>query len=281
MNKAIVLKDKNFKGPMATSLAQTGYDIKTFDDDLMSYDYIIVFYNKLPPRLNTKAVIGWWMNDFRKPDEVSPGNYCYYFDFIFLCTSEVFNDYLFFFKKPVFYMPQCGIDSGFNNSSRNIDWDILFIGGITHPVYHSWRKPYIDFLHENYKFKIISDEKTSEDQKYLYRNTKINISISLGLKLTTSNRLYNILSSGGFALVYKFPGIEKLFRNHEHLVWFSTIEEMDNLIKHYINDDIQREKIANNGLILYKEKHTALKRVENMYNIMECKTRKFYGFLDS
>jgi len=280
MRKAIVIKDKNnFQGTIAYSLLSTSCDFRDFNDDLNEYDLLIVFYNKLPPKLNTKALIGWWMNDFRLPVEIDNGLE-YNFDFIFNACGGVLSEYQQYFNKPTFYMPQCGIDTDkFSKSKRLINWDVLFLGGISHPKYHIWRKPYIDFLQRNYNFKIISDEKNSKDQKKLYETTKINLSISLGLQLTTSNRLYNILSSGGFALVYKFPDIEKIFENHKHLVYFSNIEEMKQLIDYYLIEEDKRKIIAKNGLELYQQKHTAKKRIGNMFDIMENKTTDFYGFI--
>ena len=282
MRKAVIIRDKSkYAGTIATSFETLGFPLLGFDDDLTEFDYIIIFHNKLPPKLNTRpdAQIGWWMNDFRHPqeiDETGERNFTH----IFLCNTHVLGAYQLYFGRPTFYMPQIGIDrpEKFSRNVRPIDWDVLFIDGSMHPKYHAFRRPYLDAI-KNYRLKIIDGEKITTDQFLLYNQTPINLSMTLPLKLTTSNRLYNIISSRGFALVKYFPQMERLFTNGEHLAWFHDIEEMNSLISYYMANPKERERIAKNGYELYKEKHTAVARFGNMLDIMSNKTKEFYGFL--
>lgn len=64
----------------------------------------------------------------------------------------------------------------------------------------------------------------------------------------TSCRTYHALLSGAFVLTRSFPGIEKFFVNGEHLVWFDTEEEGLRLIRHYLDSDEERERIASAGM---------------------------------
>jgi spore maturation protein CgeB len=84
----------------------------------------------------------------------------------------------------------------------------------------------------------------------------------------TSNRLYNILASGGFCLTLWFPGIEDLFENKKHLVWFKTPEEAVKLARYYMEHPLEREKIAKQGHKEYLSKHTAQKRLDYMFDIL-------------
>ena len=289
MKKGIVVKDKNnFVGTIVYSLYKSGYDIVDFNDNLQSYTHLVVFFNKLPPKLNTSAKIAWWMNDFRPPEIIDEdlNTHARNFDMIFLCQTQSINDYEKYFRVPCFYMPQVGIDDEKQfsipqvRSSKLLDFDVLFLGGITHPLYHVDRQEYVDLIKTEFNIQVISNEKHTTDQCFLYKNTPINLSISLPYKLMTSNRLYNILSSGGFALVKYFPKIELLFENKKHLVWFETKKEMMNLIAHYLLFTEERKEIAKQGKLLYANKHTSKNRADNMFDIMIGVEKQFRGFLN-
>lgn len=62
-----------------------------------------------------------------------------------------------------------------------------------------------------------------------------------------SNRTFLTLASGGFHLTRYVPGLEEMFTNHKHLVWFRTHEECLELIAHYLPKTAARRKIARAG----------------------------------
>jgi hypothetical protein len=49
-------------------------------------------------------------------------------------------------------------------------------------------------------------------------------------------------------LIRKFSGIEDLFTNHKHLVWYETNEEAEKLAAYYLGHEEEREKIALEGM---------------------------------
>ncbi|MBK8000463.1 MAG: glycosyltransferase [Verrucomicrobia bacterium] len=63
----------------------------------------------------------------------------------------------------------------------------------------------------------------------------------------TSCRTYHALLGRSFILIRKFPGIENLFVNGEHLVWFESAEEGIALLHHYLEQPEERERIAEAG----------------------------------
>ncbi len=63
----------------------------------------------------------------------------------------------------------------------------------------------------------------------------------------TSCRTYHALLGRSFVLIRKFPGIENLFVNGEHLVWFETAAEGVELLHHYLGNAAERERIAEGG----------------------------------
>lgn len=284
MKKAIVIKNRHQEsyGTMSTAIMNSGYDVLDFSDvELMKeYDYLIVGHSKLFPKFETNAKIAWWMGDFRHPEQIFTKDQIDRFDVIFTCSGEVIEEYERFFEKPTFYMPQVGLDRGyFDKPKEEINHDVLFIGHLEHKKYHFWRNKIIDSIKKDYKVRVINIDKTTANQEYLYRASKFNLSLTLPWKLTTSNRLYNILASGGFALVSYFPEMERLFENHRHLVWFKDEKELKLALKQYSDAPISREYVKNNALQLSLEKHTAKHRLDNIFDIMEGKETKFRGFL--
>jgi len=224
--KAIWLSQKKKEyGPIATGLIKEaeakGIDVVFPYSDLKGYDYILVFENRNFPKLKTEAKIGWWMCDLRKPKELPKfkGNP----DVIFLCNTEYMEAYQKAYGVPVYYMPQTGfpwkVEPG-----RHILWDVSFIGNFNNKWHHN-RQEIIDQIDAKYQIHIIGGQRYTKDSPWIYRESPFNLSVSLPICGYTSNRTYNILSSGGFCLTAYFPEIERLFENGKHLAWFKTPEE--------------------------------------------------------
>lgn len=62
-----------------------------------------------------------------------------------------------------------------------------------------------------------------------------------------SNRLVNTLATGSFYIQRYTPGLEKVFTNREHLVWYTSENELIELIKYYLINEKEREEIAAEG----------------------------------
>lgn len=60
-------------------------------------------------------------------------------------------------------------------------------------------------------------------------------------------RTLNSMACGAFHLTHYIPGLENIFENRKHLVWFHSITEAIQLIKYYLNHPREREKIAQLG----------------------------------
>jgi spore maturation protein CgeB len=67
------------------------------------------------------------------------------------------------------------------------------------------------------------------------------------LEACFSNRVVNSLACGAFFIQRYTPGLETVFENHEHLVWYRTEEELFSLIERFLSDPVAREGIANRG----------------------------------
>jgi hypothetical protein len=62
-----------------------------------------------------------------------------------------------------------------------------------------------------------------------------------------SSRTFLTLAAGGFHLTHYVPGLETMFENHRHLVWFHDDDECLELIRHYLPRGPQRARIARAG----------------------------------
>ena len=62
-----------------------------------------------------------------------------------------------------------------------------------------------------------------------------------------SNRTWFTLGSRGFLLTNYAPGLEDLFENHRHLVWYRSVDECLELIEHYRTRPDERTRIAAEG----------------------------------
>ena len=82
-----------------------------------------------------------------------------------------------------------------------------------------------------------------------------------GVEHYWSNRIYQILGSGGFYLTPYIKGLEKEFENGKHLVWVKSMDEMVKKIKYYLRNNKSREKIARAGYDLAHKKYKYADRV--------------------
>lgn len=77
-------------------------------------------------------------------------------------------------------------------------------------------------------------------------------------------RVFNTMASGCMLLTRYFPGLDTVFTNHEHLVWFDEDEEAVELIRLYLKDDQARQRIAGAGRAEVVARHTWDHRIHLM-----------------
>jgi|GEM_PF-2727981 len=100
------------------------------------------------------------------------------------------------------------------------------------------------------------------------------VKILLGINITHkiagywSNRHYLITGAGGFYITKYTEGLEEVFKNHEHLVWFETIDEAIKLIEYYLKNEDMRKKIAKNGMEFVRANHTYTQRAKQILDTL-------------
>ncbi|MCX7703239.1 MAG: glycosyltransferase [Planctomycetota bacterium] len=100
------------------------------------------------------------------------------------------------------------------------------------------------------------------------------VKILLGINITHriagywSNRHYLVTGAGGFYLCKYTPGLEEVFKNREHLVWFESIDEAIRLIRFYLSNESERKRIAKNGMELTRSCYTYKQRAEHILKVL-------------
>lgn len=79
-----------------------------------------------------------------------------------------------------------------------------------------------------------------------------------------SNRVYQVLGSGGFYLTPYIKGLEKEFKNKKHLVWAKSFKDMVQQVGYYLKNDKEREEIVNMGYELAHDKYKYVDRIREL-----------------
>jgi len=99
---------------------------------------------------------------------------------------------------------------------------------------------------------------------------KIALSLNAEIRMYTSwRRIFNTMASGAFLLVRYFPGLETVFAQREHLEWFRTRDEAVKKARHYLENEAERNKIAQCGSELVRQKHTWDVRASEILKLRE------------
>ena len=101
------------------------------------------------------------------------------------------------------------------------------------------------------------------------------VKVLLGINITHevsgywSNRQYIVTGAGGFYLCKYTRGLERVFENGKHIVWFEETEEALRLIERYLAEEDERRKIAESGMRLTRTKYTYRERAKEMLEVLE------------
>ncbi len=89
------------------------------------------------------------------------------------------------------------------------------------------------------------------------------------VELYFSNRTFLTLAAGGFHVTHYVPGLERMFRNHEHLVWFESDDECLALLAHYRNRPRHRTRIAAQGRRWTRRRYSMARQVGRILSILD------------
>ncbi len=83
-----------------------------------------------------------------------------------------------------------------------------------------------------------------------------------------SNRIWLVLGCRGFCVTNYVSGMEDIFENHRHLVWFSDWDEFVSVLDFYLKNDASREKVVHEGYRFVIKNRTYDHVVDDMLKTM-------------
>jgi glycosyltransferase involved in cell wall biosynthesis len=89
------------------------------------------------------------------------------------------------------------------------------------------------------------------------------------IQLYFSNRVFLTLACGGFHLTHYVPGLETMFTNHQHLVWFHSDDECLEWIAHYLARPEERRRIAAAGKAWVRERYSMDVQIEKLVRALQ------------
>lgn len=119
------------------------------------------------------------------------------------------------------------------------------------------------------KVKVHGGVKTLEEMPFVFRNSRINLNISLrSIQTGLPQRIWDVLACGGFLLTNEQAEIPDFFTTGVHLETYRTREELLEKARYYLEHEDERRKIAENGFKEVNEKHTVLMRVMSIVKMV-------------
>lgn len=261
-------------------------DEKSIEDAIIFFkpDYLLVILKDnmplikaMKPKLKSMGTkIIYWFCDPEHPQKEDLSDVI---DTMFLSNRGQIEEYKKTYNlERVFYMPQ-GYDPYIQHRLNLPEiYDVGFSGAISGEPLHRSRKELINAMSVRYGVKIKNNVRNNIAEFYSQSKTVFGVS-DFDYELYTSNRFFVALGCGACYVAKKFKGMELLAENKKHLVWFETKDELFDILDYYLRHDSEREKIRAAASRLALEKHTDESRIRNVMDIMEDKTKDFYGFL--
>ncbi len=178
------------------------------------------------------------------------------------------------FKKyaPAIFLQQ-GIDTNIYTpeGAKTNAPDVVFMANRhTHFPLSQYRKECANKLKGNFNFGLYGNGWPNSDGNFnhsqreearVYRSAKIGISIShYNSDRYFSDRLGRALCSGVFVLSHDYVGVEKDFKDGEHLVTFKNSQDLVDKCRYFLNNEAERNEIAKNGYE-YAKKYLSYERM--------------------
>ncbi|HPO13168.1 MAG TPA: glycosyltransferase [Candidatus Hydrogenedentes bacterium] len=99
-----------------------------------------------------------------------------------------------------------------------------------------------------------------EDMARIYSQAKIVVNASHNKDVNM--RVFEAMAAGALLITDSAIGLEDLFEDGNHLVIYRSDEDVIELIRHYLDNPEERERIAKTGQELVQSKHTYAQRLE-------------------
>jgi hypothetical protein len=154
--------------------------------------------------------------------------------------------------------------------------DVVFVGSKGYHQEWPYRPKLVNWLQSTYKkrFRHYGRDGLKSirgaELNSVYAATKVVVGDTLcpDFKYPSywSDRIYETLGRGGFLIHPYIPGLEKEFKDKEHVVFYeyNNFEQLNDLIDYYIEHDEEREAIRQAGHLHVKQNYTYKDRWESV-----------------
>ena len=180
---------------------------------------------------------------------------------ILLNSTESYIPYFDGLVKESYWFPNSYPDDLMSNLNLEKTEDIGFCGNVLN------RGHIIDSL-DKYNIKkdifVIGDDMVNVINSY-----KIHLNCNISNDI--NYRTFETTGCGTFLLTNYKPGLEKLFDIGKEIVVYNDLNDLDNKVKYYLENEEEREKIALAGYNRAKKDHTYFERSKRIIYIIKNK----------
>ncbi len=278
-SKINYFKKKNSK-PLFKTIETTKIDLT-----IVLHDYLLPDEVKRVKEKTKSPVILWF------PDAISNFNKSMFlisnFDFLFFKDKYVVNELKSYLKLNTFYLPQCCYPKHHHKVElsdqdlKKYSCDITNAGNM-YPnriaLYKQlnkynikmWGSPPAVWAKEYVPAEIMQNQVVHNDEKAkAFIAAKIVLNNLHPAEINGLNkRTFEIPACFGFQLTNYRPAIEELFEPDKEIICYKNFNDMIEKIDFYLNNDEERKKIAEAGMIRAHKDHTYEVRLKEMLNII-------------
>jgi glycosyltransferase involved in cell wall biosynthesis len=149
---------------------------------------------------------------------------------------------------------------------EEVEREVVFVGQVGR--FHPHRQRVLDALaRDGVPVKRLTAP--PDQAAALYSRSLINLNCSLNGDLNL--RVFEVLSSGGFLLTDRLApqaGLDRLFRDGEHLVCYDGVEDLRQKIQHYLAHPDEARRIARAGRDQYLAQHRPAQKIEQLVSLL-------------
>ena len=177
---------------------------------------------------------------------------------ILLNSTESYIPYFDGLVKESYWFPNSYPDDLMSNLNLEKTEDIGFCGNVLN------RGHIIDSL---IKYNIKKDIFViGDDMVNVINSYKIHLNCNISNDI--NYRTFETTGCGTFLLTNYTPGLEKLFDIGKEIVVYNDLNDLDNKVKYYLENEEEREKIAKSGYERAKKDHTYYERAKTLVDII-------------
>lgn len=109
-----------------------------------------------------------------------------------------------------------------------------------------------------------------DEMPYVFMNASINLNITLrSIRTGIPLRAMDIMGCGGFLMTNYQQEFFEYFREGEDFAFYSSMEELQDKVKYYLQHEDIRRKVAESGCRMVREEHTFERRIESMISVLQ------------